>query len=158
MQTGKASFINGLSTDSTSQLTVNDQQKLVLYGNAVEYAKTNNIQLGQALTPEQVAGLSQPMLWYVEQTVPEPGCAATGNAKCPTVTALMPQVYRPENFTALSAGGQILASNDPSLNSDGTQKWVAMRGGQVTYGGTKDAKDIRLQSRIGFTDKTRRIR
>ncbi|MGR9579317.1 hypothetical protein [Pandoraea sputorum] len=45
MQTGKASFINGLSTDSTSQLTVNDQQKLVLYGNAVEYAKTNNIQL-----------------------------------------------------------------------------------------------------------------
>ncbi|VVE84039.1 tRNA nuclease CdiA-2 [Pandoraea sputorum] len=59
MQTGKASFINGLSTDSTSQLTVNDQQTLVLYGNAVEYAKTNNIQLGQALTPEQVAGLSQ---------------------------------------------------------------------------------------------------
>ncbi|ALU64320.1 hypothetical protein [Pandoraea pnomenusa] len=120
MQTGKASFIKGLSTDSALQLSVNDQQKLVMYGNAVEYAKTNNIQLGQALTPEQIAGLSQPMLWYVEQTVPEPGCAATGNAKCPTVTALMPQVYLPENFTALSAGGQILASNDLSLNFGST--------------------------------------
>ncbi|VVE30587.1 tRNA nuclease CdiA-2 [Pandoraea morbifera] len=49
-QTGKASFVNGLSTNSTSQLTVMDQQKLVLYGNAVEYAKANNIQSGQALT------------------------------------------------------------------------------------------------------------
>ncbi|AJP58942.1 hypothetical protein UC34_22370 [Pandoraea vervacti] len=80
MQTGKASFINELSTDSTSQLSVNDQQKMVLYGNAVEYAKTNNIQLGQALTPEQVAGLSQPIPWYVEQTVREPGCAGTGTS------------------------------------------------------------------------------
>ncbi|VVE57258.1 tRNA nuclease CdiA-2 [Pandoraea aquatica] len=130
MQTGKASFINGLSTDSTSQLSVNDQQKLVLYGNAVEYAKTNNIQLGQALTPEQIAGLSQPMLWYVEQTVPEPGCTATGNAKCPTVTALMPQVYLSENFTALSAGGQILASNDLSLSFGSTayEQFVAKNG------------------------------
>ncbi|VVE76424.1 tRNA nuclease CdiA-2 [Pandoraea anapnoica] len=137
MQTGKASFINGLSTDSTSQLSVNDQQKLVMYGNAVEYAKTNNIQLGQALTPEQIAGLSQPMLWYVEQTVPEPGCAATGNAKCPTVTALMPQVYLPENFTALSAGGQILASNDLSLNFGNTATGGSiLNTGSITSGGT----------------------
>ncbi|WP_258537790.1 DUF637 domain-containing protein [Pandoraea pnomenusa] len=153
MQTGKASFINGLSTDSTSQLTVNDQQKLVLYGNAVEYAKANNIQLGQALTPEQVAGLSQPMLWYVEQTVPEPGCAATGNAKCPTVTALMPQVYLPENFTALSAGGQILASNDLSLNFGSTATGGSiLNTGSITSGGTLTVNTGTLTNRANVVD------
>ncbi|MCI3203379.1 MULTISPECIES: filamentous hemagglutinin N-terminal domain-containing protein [Pandoraea] len=152
-QTGKASFINGLSTDSTSQLTVNDQQKLVLYGNAVEYAKTNNIQLGQALTPEQVAGLSQPMLWYVEQTVPEPGCAATGNAKCPTVTALMPQVYLPENFTALSAGGQILASNDLSLNFGSTATGGSiLNTGSITSGGSLTVNTGTLTNRANVVD------
>ncbi|MFK0379911.1 filamentous hemagglutinin N-terminal domain-containing protein [Pandoraea sp. NPDC090278] len=153
MQTGKASFINGLSTDSTSQLSVNDQQKLVMYGNAVEYAKTNNIQLGQALTPEQVAGLSQPMLWYVEQTVPEPGCAATGNAKCPTVTALMPQVYLPENFTALSAGGQILASNDLSLNFGSTATGGSiLNTGSITSGGTLTVNTGTLTNRANVVD------
>ncbi|ANC45506.1 hypothetical protein [Pandoraea pnomenusa] len=153
MQTGKASFINGLSTDSTSQLTVNDQQKLVLYGNAVEYAKANNIQLGQALTPEQIAGLSQPMLWYVEQTVPEPGCAATGNAKCPTVTALMPQVYLPENFTALSAGGQILASNDLSLNFGSTATGGSiLNTGSITSGGTLTVNTGTLTNRANVVD------
>ncbi|VVE72747.1 tRNA nuclease CdiA-2 [Pandoraea captiosa] len=153
MQTGKASFINGLSTDSTSQLSVNDQQKLVLYGNAVEYAKANNIRLGQALTPEQVAGLSQPMLWYVEQTVPEPGCAATGNAKCPTVTALMPQVYLPENFSALSAGGQILASNDLSLNFGNTATGGSiLNTGSITSGGTLTVNTGTLTNRANVVD------
>ncbi|ANI21792.1 hypothetical protein AB870_09185 [Pandoraea faecigallinarum] len=153
MQTGKASFINGLSTDSTSQLTVNDQQKLVLYGNAVEYAKANNIQLGQALTPEQIAGLSQPMLWYVEQTVPQPGCAATGNAKCPTVTALMPQVYLPENFTALSAGGQILASNELSLNFGSTATGGSIvNTGAITSGGTLTVTTGTLTNRANVVD------
>ncbi|WP_449412391.1 two-partner secretion domain-containing protein [Pandoraea soli] len=153
MQTGKASFISGLSTDSTSQLTVLDQQKLVLYGNAVDYAKTNNIQLGQALTSEQIAGLSQPMLWYVEQSVPEPGCQATGNAKCPTVTALMPQVYLPENFSALSAGGQIVASNDLSLNfgSSATGGSI-LNTGSITSGGTLTVNTGTLTNRANVVD------
>ncbi|APD13329.1 hypothetical protein RO07_12370 [Pandoraea pulmonicola] len=153
MQTGKASFINGLSTDSTSQLTVLDQQKLVLYGNAVEYAKANNIQLGQALTQAQISGLSQPMLWYVEQTVSEPGCKATGNAKCPTVTALMPQVYLPENFTALSAGGQILASNDLSLNFGSTATGGSvLNTGSITSGGTLTVNTGTLTNRANVVD------
>ncbi|MFJ2994832.1 colicin E5-related ribonuclease [Pandoraea sp. NPDC087047] len=152
-QTGKASFVNGLSTDSKSQLTVLDQQKLVLYGNAVEYAKTNNIQVGQALTPEQISGLSQPMLWYVEQTVPEPGCQATGNAKCPTVMALMPQVYLPENFTALSADGQILASNDLSLNFGGSATGGSvLNTGSITSGGTLTVNTGTLTNRANVVD------
>ena len=104
-QTGQATFVNGLSSDSKQQLSVTDQEKLVLYANATEYAKANNIQLGQALTQQQIGELTQPMLWYVEQTVPEPGCSATGTLTCPTVTALMPQVYLPANTSALSADG-----------------------------------------------------
>src|SRR6185312_2173165 len=56
------------------------------------------------------------MLWYVEQTVPEPGCTVTGTAQCPTITALMPQVYLPANTSALSADGTIVASDSLKLN------------------------------------------
>jgi len=115
-QTGQATFVNGLSTDSQLQLSVTDQEKLVLYANAQAYAKANNIQLGQALTQQQIGALTQPMLWYVEQTVPEPGCTATGTLSCPTVTALMPQVYLPANTSSLSADGNIVASDSLQLN------------------------------------------
>ena len=115
-QTGQATFVNGLSSDSQQQLSVTDQEKIVLYANAEQYAKANNIQLGQALTQQQIGELTQPMLWYVEQTVPEPGCSATGTLACPTVTALMPQVYLPANTSALSADGNIVASDSIKLN------------------------------------------
>jgi filamentous hemagglutinin len=68
-QTGQASFVNGLSTDSQMQWSVTDQEKLVLYANAQAYAEASNIQLGQALTQQQIGELTQPMLWYVQQTV-----------------------------------------------------------------------------------------
>ncbi|WP_442953511.1 hypothetical protein [Paraburkholderia sp. SOS3] len=104
-QTGKASFIDGLSYDSMSGATVTEQEKAYLYQNAIDYAKANNLQLGDALTQAQVSELDKPMLWYVEQTVPDPDCKATGNATCPTITALMPQVYLPSDTSAMSAGG-----------------------------------------------------
>jgi filamentous hemagglutinin len=89
-----ASFIGGLS-DSSTNGTVTDQEKKDLYGNAVTYAEQNNIQLGTALTQTQINALTQPMLWYVQQT--DPDCTATGTDTCPTITALMPQVYLPAN-------------------------------------------------------------
>jgi hypothetical protein len=115
-ETGQATFVNGLSSDSQQQLSITDQEKIVLYANAEQYAKANNVQLGQALTQQQLGELTQPMLWYVEQTVPEPGCSATGTLTCPTVTALMPQVYLPANTSALSADGNIVASDSIKLN------------------------------------------
>ncbi|WP_196381670.1 hypothetical protein, partial [Ralstonia solanacearum] len=67
-------FINGLTYDSQTHLTVDDQQKLILYQNAADYAKAHNVQLGQALTHDQLAALDKPMLWYVTQQVPDPNC------------------------------------------------------------------------------------
>jgi len=119
-QTGQASFIGGLSYDRTSGVSVTDQEKAILYQNALDYAKQNNLQLGVALSQAQINELSKPMLWYVEQTVPDPGCVSTGVVTCKTVTALMPQVYLPSNTSALSAGGNIIGQDVTlDFNQDG---------------------------------------
>ncbi|CAG9181599.1 hypothetical protein LMG23992_04537 [Cupriavidus laharis] len=113
-QTGQASFINGLTYDSQHQLSVTDQEKLVLYKNAADYAKEHNLALGTALTPEQVLALDKPMLWYVEQAVPDPNCNTVSSAVCPGVLALVPQVYLPEGYAqalAKPTGGTITGEN-----------------------------------------------
>lgn len=119
-QTGKASFIDGLSYDSKTGTSVTEQEKAYLYQNALDYAKANNLQLGEALTQTQINALDKPMLWYVEQTVPDPSCTAVGHVTCPTITALMPQVYLPSDTSAMSAGGNIQGNNVTlNFNQDG---------------------------------------
>ena len=130
-QTGQASFVSGLSYNTQTGASITDQEKQDLYGNAVAYAEQNNLQLGTALTQTQINALTEPMLWYVEQTVPDPTCTATGTATCPTITALMPQVYLPQNSSALSAGGNIEAENSLTLNFGN-----AASGGSITNTGT----------------------
>ncbi|MGR0117676.1 beta strand repeat-containing protein [Ralstonia pseudosolanacearum] len=114
-QTGRTSFINGLTYDSQTHLTADDQQKLILYQNAVDYAKAHNIQLGQALTPGQLAALDKPMLWYVTQQVPDPNCLSSA---CPMVSALVPQVYLPQGYSGIEPGGSIVASKSLELLAD----------------------------------------
>ncbi|WP_244136727.1 filamentous hemagglutinin N-terminal domain-containing protein [Burkholderia vietnamiensis] len=110
--TGKSSFYSTPSaTDSTSQASVSNQDKMALYGAALEYAEKNNVALGTQLSQAQLAQINAPMLWYVEQTVPEPGCTATGNGSCPTVQALMPEVLLPQNFAVVNADGEITGTN-----------------------------------------------
>ncbi|WP_319022350.1 colicin E5-related ribonuclease [Burkholderia sp. Z1] len=110
--TGKNSFYSTSSaTDSTSQASINNQDKAALYGAALEYAKQNNIALGTQLSDAQLAQINAPMLWYVQQAVPEPGCQASGGASCPTVQALMPEVLLPKNYAAVNADGQITGTN-----------------------------------------------
>jgi filamentous hemagglutinin len=110
-QTGQASFISGLSYDN--QQSIDDQQKAILYSNAIAWAEANHIQLGQALTDQQIAALDKPMLWYVEQTVPDPSCAQASTS-CPTITALMPQVYLPSAPDKLTGG--TISGNDVTLD------------------------------------------
>ena len=75
------------------------------------------------------------MLWYVEQTVPDPSCSATGDAKCPTITALMPQVYLPSSTTALSAGGNIIGQ-DVTLDFKGNGQGSVLNTGNILASGT----------------------
>ena len=106
--TGKASFYSTTSaTDSTSQASIENQDKAELYGAVLQYAEQNNIALGTQLSAAQLALVNTPMLWYVEETVPEPGCTATGNGACPTVQALVPEVLLPQNYASVGADGEI---------------------------------------------------
>lgn len=110
--TGQSSFYALPSqTDSANQQTVNNLDTAALYGAALDYAKQNNVALGTQLSADQLAKITSPMLWYVEQTVPQPGCTATGNASCLTVQALMPQVLLPQNWASVSADGEISGTN-----------------------------------------------
>ncbi|MFC5475790.1 filamentous hemagglutinin N-terminal domain-containing protein [Paraherbaspirillum soli] len=113
-QTGQASFINGLAWDDKNHLSIDDQQKAILYGNAVDYAKNHQLQLGQALSQQQINALTRPMLWYVEQSVPDPHCSLSSTA-CPNITALMPQVYLPQGYAATTPGG-FISGNDVKLD------------------------------------------
>jgi filamentous hemagglutinin len=114
--TGQTSFYSTTTaTDSTSQTSINNQDTQALYGAALQYAEQNNIALGTQLSAAQLAQVNQPMLWYTEETVPEPGCTATGNGACPTVQALMPEVLLPQNYAEVNADGTISGTN-VSLN------------------------------------------
>ncbi|WP_259461464.1 filamentous hemagglutinin N-terminal domain-containing protein [Paraburkholderia fungorum] len=114
--TGKSSFYSTTSAaDSTSQTSIDNQDKAALYGAALQYAKQNNVALGTQLSQAQLALIDAPMLWYTEETVPEPGCTATGNGACPTVQTLMPEVLLPQNYASVRADGEITGTN-VSLN------------------------------------------
>ncbi|QCP52387.1 filamentous hemagglutinin N-terminal domain-containing protein [Trinickia violacea] len=134
-QTGQSSFVSGLTYDSTNGLSVTDQEKAILYQNAINYAKQNDFQLGDALSQTQINALTQPMLWYVQQTVPDPSCTATGTATCPTITALMPQVYLPQNWSAMSAGGNIEGTN-VTLNFNQGGQGSILNTGSITASNT----------------------
>ncbi|WP_230942604.1 filamentous hemagglutinin N-terminal domain-containing protein [Burkholderia stagnalis] len=134
-QTGKSSFVDGLTYDSKNNVSVTTQEKEYLYQNALDYSKTHGLQLGAALTQTQVNALDKPMLWYVEQTVPDPTCYATGTATCPTITALMPQVYLPQDTTAMSAGGNI-SGRDVTLKFNQDGNGSILNTGSITASGT----------------------
>jgi filamentous hemagglutinin len=148
-QTGRASFIDGLSYDSKNNLSVTEQEKGILYQNALTYAQTNNLKLGDALSQAQIAALDKPMLWYVEQTVPDPSCTATGTSSCPTVTALMPQIYLPQDTSALAAGGTI-AGSDVTLDFN-------KAGGTVLNTGTIAATDTLTVNTGTLTNRANQV-
>ncbi|WDD94484.1 polymorphic toxin type 24 domain-containing protein [Burkholderia sp. FERM BP-3421] len=145
-QTGKASFVDGLAYDSKHGASVTEQEKGYLYQNAVDYAKRNTLQLGAALTQAQVNQLDRPMLWYVEQTFPDPTCTATGTGVCPTITALMPQVYLPKDITAMSAGGNI-SGHDVTLKFNQDGQGSILNTGSITAGGTLSVDTRTLTNR-----------
>lgn len=79
-----------------------DSERLALLDNAAKYANREGLRLGTALSSEQIARLTEPMLWYVEETITGP------DGK--TYTALVPKLYLPDSSRtelANTAGGAI---------------------------------------------------
>ncbi|WP_160331237.1 DUF637 domain-containing protein [Burkholderia cenocepacia] len=150
-QTGKSSFVDGLTYDNEKNLSVTAQEKMYLYQNAIDYSKAHDLQLGAALTQEQINTLDKPMLWYVEQTVPDPTCHATGAATCPTITALMPQVYLPQDTQALSAGGNI-SGQDVTLKFNQDGNGSILNTGSITASGTLSVDTHTLTNQANQVD------
>ncbi len=143
-QTGQSSFVNGLTYDSQNRLSVTDQEKLILYGNAADYAKAHNIQLGQALTQQQIAQLDKPMLWYVTQQVPDPSCNTVASTACSMVSALVPQLYLPAGYAdaITQPAGGVIAGTNVNVNVDGTLR----NSGQVTAADTLNVHAGRIDA------------
>ncbi|WP_244140581.1 filamentous hemagglutinin N-terminal domain-containing protein [Burkholderia sp. BCC1047] len=150
-QTGKSSFVDGLTYDNEKNLSVTAQEKMYLYQNAIDYSKAHDLQLGAALTQEQINTLDKPMLWYVEQTVPDPSCHATGAVSCPTITALMPQVYLPQDTQALSAGGNI-SGHDVTLKFNQDGNGSILNTGSITASGTLSVDTHTLTNQANQVD------
>ncbi|MBU9694308.1 DUF637 domain-containing protein, partial [Burkholderia multivorans] len=150
-QTGKSSFVDGLTYDSTRNVSVTTQEKEYLYQNAIDYSKAHDLQLGTALTQGQINSLDKPMLWYVEQTVPDPTCHATGAASCPTITALMPQVYLPVDTQAMSAGGNI-SGQDVTLKFNQDGNGSILNTGSITASGTLSVDTHTLTNQANQVD------
>ncbi|WP_443114103.1 two-partner secretion domain-containing protein [Herbaspirillum seropedicae] len=113
-ETGASTFVKGVSWSTTSNLSIDDQQKAILYNNAIQYAAAHNLQLGKPLNQAQIGALDKPMLWYTEQSVPDPACSFQSTT-CGSINALMPQVYLPAGYASNTTGG-VISGNDVKLS------------------------------------------
>jgi filamentous hemagglutinin len=105
-ETGQSTFLAGLAYDDETGLGVDSQQRALLYQNAARFATDNNVKLGGALSEAQQIKLTEPLLWYVEETITGP------DGK--TLTALVPKLYLPAGQLdqwANVAGGVIRGQN-----------------------------------------------
>jgi filamentous hemagglutinin len=112
-ETGQATFLAGLSYDEANNLSIDSQQRVLLYQAAAKFATENGIRLGVALSDAQQKALTSPILWYVEQTVTGPDGKS--------YQALVPKVYLPEGQLADMANiaGGIIKGNDVTLDAKG---------------------------------------
>ena len=128
--TGRAYYVNGLSFDDRNTASLDDQQKVLFYTNALAYAQTQRLSIGQPLSEAQVAALDRPMLWYVEQQVPDAACrdiGALSQANCPTLAALVPVLYLDRasaerlstQSLGLIAGAKVVADFSSRIDNSG---------------------------------------
>ncbi|AXA44913.1 hemagglutinin repeat-containing protein [Rhizobium leguminosarum] len=106
---GRGSFIPG--SDATEQV-----KKLL--DNGITYVNSHNLQVGQALSPEAVAALTQPVVIYQKQLVQG-------------IEVLVPVVYLPSTATAqLTASGALISGAS-----------VAVTGGEIKNSGAMVASN-----------------
>jgi filamentous hemagglutinin len=103
-ETGQASF-----------LAMNDpeQERAQLYANAARFAGIHGLHLGVKLGAEQIAQLTQPILWYESQTVTGPDGQA--------YPALVPRLYLPEasRESLAKINGGLIQAGTLDIEADG---------------------------------------
>jgi hypothetical protein len=121
-------------------VSIDTRQRAPLYENAARFAKDNGVVLGQALTPALQAKLDRPMLWYVEQELPDPN----GNV----VRALVPTVYLPQLYREQhpNLAGGVIRGEDVTLQAQGaiTNTGYLLAGNQLSVSATEFINQKRL--------------
>jgi len=93
------------------EYTDNESQYIALLTSGADFAKQHQIQVGVALSPEQVQQLTTDLVWLVEQTVTLPDGI--------TQNVLVPQVYLVVRDGDLTGDGTLMAGRDVTLNTTG---------------------------------------
>ncbi|TLN00610.1 filamentous hemagglutinin N-terminal domain-containing protein [bacterium] len=88
-ETGQTLFLVGLGYDAETGKSAEEQQRAKLIDAAGRFALAEGIKLGVALTEAQQAKLTEPILWYVEESITGPDGKV--------YTALVPRVYLPQS-------------------------------------------------------------
>ena len=110
-ETGQSTFIAGLAYDAESGLSVDSQQRALLYQAAARFATAEGVKLGAALSDAQQTKLTEPLLWYVEEPVTGP------DGK--TFAALVPKLYLPEGQLGqwANVAGGVIRGQDVTLDA-----------------------------------------
>ncbi|MEZ2126790.1 MULTISPECIES: hemagglutinin repeat-containing protein [unclassified Sinorhizobium] len=114
------------------------EQVKTLLDNGLQYAEDHNIKLGQTLSPEQIAALTQPLVWYEHKTVdgvevlaPVVYVPSTEMAQLTAAGALISGSSVTVEGGAINNSGAMVASNDLSVSG----KSIATNGGSFKAGG-----------------------
>ncbi|MFS2174358.1 hemagglutinin repeat-containing protein [Rhizobium pisi] len=125
---GRGSFIPG--SDATEQV-----KKLL--DNGIAYVNSHNLQVGQALSPEAVAALTQPVVIYqkqmvqgIEVLVPVVYLPSTATAQLTASGALISGASVTVAGGAINNSGAMIASNDLSVSGSS----IASNGGTFKAG------------------------
>ncbi len=113
----------------------NDSQYKQLLANGAQFALTNGIKLGAALTDAQQRQLTTDLVWLVEQTITLPDGT--------TETVLVPQVYLLVREGDLKGDGTLMAGRDVKLAADG----------DITNSGTIGARDATVMTAANIVNQ-----
>ncbi|WP_175155839.1 hemagglutinin repeat-containing protein [Achromobacter mucicolens] len=113
----------------------NDSQYKQLLANGAQFALTNGIKLGAALTDAQQRQLTTDLVWLVEQTITLPDGT--------TETVLVPQVYLLVREGDLKGDGTLMAGRDVKLAADG----------DITNNGTIGARDATVMTAANIVNQ-----
>ncbi|UAN04571.1 hemagglutinin repeat-containing protein [Achromobacter mucicolens] len=113
----------------------NDSQYKQLLANGAQFALTNGIKLGAALTDAQQRQLTTDLVWLVEQTITLPDGT--------TETVLVPQVYLLVREGDLKGDGTLMAGRDVKLTA----------GGDINNSGTIGARDATVMTAANIVNQ-----
>ncbi|RZT76340.1 filamentous hemagglutinin [Azospira oryzae] len=111
-ETGQTLFLVGLGYDAETGKSAEEQQRAKLIDAAGRFALAEGIKLGVALTEAQQAKLTEPILWYVEESITGPDGKV--------YTALVPRVYLPQSTreSLVNVAGGMVRGGEVVIDAD----------------------------------------